>query len=92
MVAFPSLHMASISWITVELRGDVSHLRQNNQEPTNHRTLLPDPAIIRFCIRGVNRKEDGTDVFREAKEAILLTSTPEKCCLERTKTQFFCDE
>jgi hypothetical protein len=33
-----------------------------------------------------------TNVFREPKEVNLLTSTPEKCCLERTKALLSCGE
>ena len=36
--------------------------------------------------------EDGTNVFRESKEVNLLTSTPERCYLERTKKQLSFDE
>jgi hypothetical protein len=31
------------------------------------------------------------NVFRESKEVILMTSTPERCCLEKTKMPFSCD-
>ena len=40
----------------------------------------------------VKSEEDGANVFRESREVSRLTSTPERCCLERTKMRFSCDE
>ena len=55
--------------------------------------LLPEPATIQDGIRGSQGwKDDGANVFHEPKEVNLWTSTPERYCLERTKTQFSCDE
>ena len=53
---------------------------------------MPEPATLRTVLEGVKWNEDRANVFRESKVVILLTSTLERCCLERTKTQFSCDE
>jgi hypothetical protein len=56
-------------------------------------TLLPEPAIIQEGIRGSpSWKEGGANVFRGPKEMIPMTSTPGKCCLEKTRLLFSCDE
>jgi hypothetical protein len=54
--------------------------------------LLPEPATIQEVVRESSWEEDGTNVFREPKVVNLLTSTPERCRLERTKTLLSCGE
>ena len=66
---------------------------KNSEESTNQRTLFPDPAAI----TGHNQRDSGgkwnrTNVFRESKEAILLTSIPDRFCLEKTRLPFACNE
>ena len=65
---------------------------RNKKEYTDQRILLPEPAIVQDSIRGIWWKEARTNVFRESKAVILLTSTLERCCLQKTKMQFSCDE
>ena len=58
----------------------------------------PDNAFARasYNSRHYQRESswngDGTNIFRGSKEGILMTSSPERCCLEKTKLRFFCDE
>ena len=86
--------MASTSWITVELTGNVSQLSLTGTIEIHE----PDNAFARasYNIRCYQMpsswKDDGTHAFRGSKEAILLISTPERCCLEKTRSQFSCDE
>jgi hypothetical protein len=53
--------------------------------------LLPEPATIEEGIRGSQDGQRRANVFRESKAVNLLISTPERSCLEKTKTQFSCD-
>ena len=55
--------------------------------------LFPEPAIIQDDIRRSQiGEEDGANVFHEPKEASRLISTPERCCLQKTRLRFSYDE
>jgi hypothetical protein len=62
-------------------------------ESTNQRTLFPDPATITTYDQRVSgRKWNKTNVFHGSKEANLMTSIPDKFCLEKTRSLFSFDE
>ena len=55
--------------------------------------LLPEPATNVGCNQiESSREEDGTNVFRRSKEGILMTSSRERWCLEKTRLRISCDE
>ena len=61
MIADPGSHWALMSSIIAELSNNLSECGQQWQETTNHRTLLPEPAI-NMGVSGVESNGEETEL------------------------------